>query len=194
MNPPDAAPVRSETVRSLAGALRFLKFDLRAIAAFDPSTGAAIRSFMAALYGVPIYAGLLALDLLQAEKQPADLGVYALVQLIAYIARTAAFPLAVLGLARILGHVEQWPLFVTAMNWFGLVQITVQLAATILDQSGILGATGSVLAQVVLLYLLTAEAFVAWAALSAPALAGFAVVLLDIVIGVGIDKIATFLL
>ena len=193
MNAPDAAPVRSETIRSIAGALRFFKFDRTAVAAFDPSPAAALRSFMAAFYGLPLYAGVLALDLWQSAHMPGDLWLYGMVQPIAYVAHTAGFPLAVLVLARFLGHVGQWPLFVTAVNWLGLLQITAQLACTILDRSGILGQVGTALLVAVLVYSLFVEVFVARTTLGVSLLAAVAVVLLDIVIGVGIDQLTATL-
>lgn len=180
----------SETIRALAGGLRFWKFDRTAAAAFDPSGAAAKRSFMAALYGLPFYAAVLALDVWQSTDAPADFGLYALVQLIAYVVHTAGFPLAVLGLARVLGHAQQWPLFVTAQNWFGLPQVVALLACVVLDRSGILGPLGALLLVIVQFYSLAVEAYIARVTLGVTALASFAVVLLDIVLGVGIDQLA----
>ncbi|HLZ66025.1 MAG TPA: hypothetical protein VKQ29_07325 [Aliidongia sp.] len=183
----------SETVRSIGGALRFCKLDPTAVTAFDPGIGAAKRSFMAALYGAPFYAALLALDVWQAAQKPADLWIYALVQAIAYIVHTAGFPLAVLGLVRILGHVERWPLFVTAQNWFGLPQVVALLVAVVLDRSGILGPLGTLLLVIVQFYSLAVEAYVARLTLGVTALASLAVVLLDLVLGVAIDQFAATL-
>jgi hypothetical protein len=193
MTEPEAMPVTSETVRSIAGALRFCKLDATAAAAFDPGTGAAKRSFMAALYGVPFYAGVLALDVWQGTDKPSDLWLYALVQAIAYVMHTAGFPLAVLGLARILGHAEQWPLFVTTQNWFGLPQVVALLGCVVLDRSGILGPVGALFLVMVQFYSLGIEAYITRVTLGVTALASFAVVLLDIVLGVGIDQVAATL-
>jgi hypothetical protein len=184
-------PVPSETIRALAGALRFCKLDFAAVAAFDPGPDAAKRSFWAAVYGVPFYAALLALNLWQsAADKPADLGTYALVQAIAYVVHTAGFPLAVLGLARLLGHAGQWPLFVTAQNWLGLIQLVALLATIVLDQSGILGVVGTLLLIGVQLYSLVVEGYVAKVTLGVTVTASCAIVLLDIVFGVGIDQLA----
>ena len=193
MKGPGTLPVASETVRSVAGALRLCKFDRTAVAAFDPGIGAAKRSFMAALYGAPFYAGVLALDVWHAADKPDDLWVYALVQALAYVIHTAGFPLAVLGLVRLLGPAGQWPLFVTVQNWFGLPQVAVLLACVVLDQSGILGPVGALLLVLFQLYSLGVEAFIACVTLGVSALAGFAVVLLDLVLGVGIDQFASAL-
>lgn len=190
MKAPVAPPAPSETIRSLAGALRFCKFDFAAVAAFDPGAGAAKRSFMAVLYGVPFYAAVLAIDIWQSADKPADFWVYALVQAIAYIVHAAGFPLAVLGLARLLGHVEQWPLFVTAQNWLGLIQMVALFATVILDHSGILGVVGTLLLVGVQLYSLVVEGYVAKVTLGVTVTASCAIVLLDIVFGVGIDQLA----
>lgn len=190
MTDPETTPVPSETIRSLAAALRFFRLDFAAVTAFDPGTDAAKRSFLAALYGVPLYAAMLALDIWQAPNKPADLWVYALVQAIAYVIHTAGFPLAVLGMARLLGHAQQWPLFVTAQNWLGLVQLMALLATVVLDQSGILGAVGTLLLVLVQLYALVVEVCVAKVTLGVTVAASCAVVLLDIVFGVGIDQLA----
>lgn len=190
MTDPGTLPVASETIRSLAGALRLCKFDRTAVAAFDPGVGATKRSFMAALYGAPFYAGVLALDVWHAADKPGDLWVYALVQAIAYVVHTAGFPLAVLGLVRLLGPVGQWPLFVTVQNWFGLPQVAILFAGVVLDQSGILGPVGALLLVLFQLYSLCVEAYIACVTLRVGALAGFAVVLLDLVLGIGIDEFA----
>ena len=189
MTTPEAKPVRSETIRSIAGALRFCRFDRTAATAFDPSPATALRSFMAALYRLPFYVGVLALNLWQSAHLPDDLWLYGLIQLIAYVAHTAAFPLAVLALVRFLGHVAQWPLFVTAQNWFRLLQISAQLACLVLDRSGILGSVGTAVLVAVVLYSLFVEVFVSQMTLGVSLLASIAVVLLDIVIGVGIDQL-----
>jgi hypothetical protein len=189
MNPPDAAPASSETARSIAGALRFCRFDAGAVTVFDPSPATALRSFLAPLYGLPFYVAILALDLWHAPRMPDDLALYALVQLIAYVAQVAGFPLAVLGLTRFLGHVEQWPLFVTAQNWFGLPQVAFVLVAVIIDRSGILGSAGALIAIALWFYSLAVEAFISRVTLGVNPLAAVAIVLLDVVIGVGIDKL-----
>ena len=193
MNAPDAMPVPSETARSIAGALRFWRFDRAAVGVFDPSPAAALRSFMAALYGLPFYAAVLALDVWQSQHMPDDLWLYALVQFIAYVTHTAGFPLAVLGLTRFLGHGAQWPLFVTAQNWFGLPQVVVLLLCVVVDRSGILGPIGGFILVAVQFYSLAVEAFVSRVTLGVDAVAAFAIVLLDIVIGVGIDQVAALL-
>ena len=183
-------PAPSETIQSLAGALRFYKLDFAAVAAFDPSAAATKRSFWAALYGAPFYAAVLALDVWQSSDKPSDFGVYALVQVIAYVVHTVGFPLAVLGLARLLGHAGQWPLFVTVQNWTSLLQLLGLLVTVVLDQSGILGPVGALLLIGVQLYALVVEAYVAKVTLGVTITASCAIVLLDIVIGVGIDQLA----
>jgi hypothetical protein len=188
LKPPLPAP--SETIRALSGALRFWKLDPTAVAAFDPTPAAAKRSFLAALYGLPIYAVVLALDVWHSADPPTDLWTYALVQAIAYVVHTAGFPLAVLGMARVLGHAQQWPLFVTAQNWFGLPQVAALMATVVLDQSGILGVLGAIILVMVQIYSLVVEGYIAKVTLGVTALASFAIVLLDIVLGVGIDQLA----
>ncbi|HEV2675800.1 MAG TPA: hypothetical protein VGV37_14745 [Aliidongia sp.] len=189
MSPTEGGPIPSEAARSLVGALRFCRFDRTAASAFDPSPAAALRSFWAAFYGLPFYAVALALGLWHSPHRPDDLWLYALVQVIAYVAHTAAFPLGVLGLARLLGHVAQWPLFVTAQNWFGLPQVVALLVCVTLDQTGVLGPVGLALLLAVQLYSFAVEGFISWATLGVKPLAAFAIVLLDIVIGFGIDEL-----
>jgi len=191
MTKPATPPVPSETIRALAGALRFCKFDFAAVASFDPGPDAAKRSFWAAAYGVPFYAAVLALDLWQSTAdKPTDLGIYALVQAIGYVVQTAGFPLAVLGLARLLGHARQWPLFVTAQNWTSFIQVVALFVAIVVDQSGILGVVGTLLLIGVQTYALVVEGYVAKVTLGVTATASCAIVLLDIVFGVGVDQLA----
>jgi hypothetical protein len=195
MTGPDLKPAESETRRAISGAIRFCKFDLGAVAEFDPGLGAAKRSFMAALYCVPFTVAIIALDLFYTKQPPDDLWTYALVQAIAYVIHTAGFPLAMLGLARFLGLVERWPLFVTAQNWLSLPAVATLSICVLLDYSGIIGQQlGAVLFLLVQGYVFSVEAFIARVTLGVTVLASIAVVLLDFVIGIGVDRIAASLL
>jgi len=185
----------SETLRALKGAVRFCRFDPAAVAEFDPGLGAAKRSFMAALYCVPFNVAIVALDLQHAKAAPDDLALFALVQLSAYVIQVAGFPLALFGLTRFLGVVERWPLFVTAQNWFALPAIAALTLCILLDYSGTLGGeAGAVLFLLVQGYAFSVEAFIARVTLGVTALASIAIVLLDFVIGIGVDRLAAALL
>jgi hypothetical protein len=195
MTGPDTRPIESETRRAISGAIRFCKFDPGAVADFDPGLGAATRSFMAALYCVPFTVAIIALDLFYTKQPPDDLGIYVLVQALAYVIHTAGFPLAMLGLARFLGLVERWPLFVTAQNWLSLPAVAALSLCVLLDYSGILGQqVGAVLFLLVQGYVFSVEAFIARVTLGVTVLASVAVVLLDFVIGIAVDRLAAGLL
>jgi len=183
----------SETLRALRGAARFCRFDPAAVAEFDPGVNATKRSFMAALYCVPFNVAIVALDLQHAKAPPDDLSLFALVQIIAYVIQVAGFPLVLFGLTRFLGVVE-WPLFVTAQNWFALPAIAALSICILLDYSGTLGGeAGAVLFLLVQGYAFAVEAFIARVTLGVTALASIAIVLLDYVIGIGVDRLAALL-
>jgi len=184
----------SETLRALRGAARFCRFDPAAVAEFDPGVNATKRSFMAALYCVPFNVAIVALDLQHAKAPPDDLSLFALVQIIAYVIQVAGFPLVLFGLTRFLGVVERWPLFVTAQNWFALPAIAALSICILLDYSGTLGGeAGAVLFLLVQGYAFAVEAFIARVTLGVTALASIAIVLLDYVIGIGVDRLAALL-
>jgi hypothetical protein len=178
----------SETARAISGAVRFCGFDPAAVKQFDPRVGAALRSFLAALYGLPLYAAVLALDVWTMDKRPADLWAYALAQAAAYVFHTLAFPLAVFGLMRPLGPVKGWPLFVTVQNWFGLLQAGALLYFVVIAHSGILGLGGVALLVLFQLSSMAIEAYIAMVTLGETALAGCAIVLLDVVLGAVVDQ------
>jgi hypothetical protein len=195
MTDPKTTPAASETMRAIAGAVRFCRFDPAAVAEFDPGLGAAKRSFMAALYCVPFTVAIIALDVSYAKQQPDDLWLYALVQAIAYVIHAAGFPLAMLSLARFLGIAERWPLFVTAQNWLSLPAVAALSICVLLDYSGSFGQqAGALLFLLVQGYVFSVEAFIARVTLGVTALASIAIVLLDFVIGIAVDRIAVTLL
>jgi uncharacterized membrane protein len=144
---------------------------------------------------VPFTVAIIALDVSYAKQKPDDLWLYALVQAIAYVIHAVGFPLAMLSLARFLGIVERWPLFVTAQNWLSLPAVAALSICVLLDYSGIFGQqAGAVLFLLVQGYVFTVEAFIARVTLGVTALASIAIVLLDFVIGIAVDRIAVTLL
>jgi hypothetical protein len=188
MMQPMAKP-RSETVRAILGVVKFCRFDPSAVKEFDPGVGAALRSFLAALYGFPLYAAVLLLDAWKMPHPPADLWIYGLVQTGAYVFHTLTFPLVVFGLMRLLGPVKGWPLFVSAQNWLALPQIAALLYFVLIGYSGILGPAGAVLLVLFQFYSLAVEAYIARVTLGQTALASFAIVLVDVVMGVAVDQL-----
>jgi hypothetical protein len=175
---------------ALMGILRFARFDRRAVGLFDPSLGAAKRSFWACFYTLPFFFALVWLENLDAKEPVEDWLLLLAVHGIGFIAQSAALPLVILPLAGFLERTARWPLYVTTANWLGLVQMAVLAIVALVDYPASRGDLGFVLT----LFFLLVEGFMAMVALECGALAAIVVVLADLFLGVSADNVVAALL
>jgi hypothetical protein len=202
-------PSLAEIWRALHGAWRLAFLDGRGLTDFDGSRTAGLRSFWAMALVLPLNAAILAVK----QVVPGDDATppNALVDLLGPLVAWVALIAIMYGLVSWYGRVERFWLFVSSYNW-----IQVPLAIVVLLSVALATAAGSVvdpganadsvamlpwsLAHIALgiaftlqLGTLIYEWYVAWVALDSGVPLAIIVVLLDIVMGVGLNHLSTAL-
>jgi hypothetical protein len=202
-------PSLAEIWRTLHGAWRLALLDTRGLSEFDGSRSGGLRSFWAIAIVLPLNIAIGAIEELgpASEMLPPHSAVFQ------RVAGLFAWPLLLLvmyGLVRWYGRAERYWLFVATYNW---TQIPLALAALVIgalfalagnlvdlsDLGSASGGTalaaeaailvGAALSVAVYAY----EWYVAWLSLDAGIALPIIVVLLDIVSGLGLDKISIWL-
>lgn len=185
---------RSEFVNALHGTWRLARMDPSGMALFERSERGFWHSFRAALVVYPAFLILLGLRLSDQEGPAGDLFRILLVETIGYVIAWTAFPLAMLSVARFLGREQRWLDFMIAYNWSQILQYAVFLGAAGLAESAFVppalaaGIAGAATVAVILY-----EWFIARVALDVTGLPATLVVLVDLVLGVSISRIAELL-
>jgi hypothetical protein len=180
-----------DIVNALVGAWRLARFDRSGLAFFGHDKAAFIGSFRAAIITYPAFLILLVLRLSDAEWQETDLLHLFLVETIGYVIAWAAFPLLMLPVTRFLGREHLWLGFIVVYNWSQVVQYGVFLVATGLAESGLLPSELAVgIASAATVAVLGYEWFIARVALDISASAAVMIVLVDLVLGVLISRVA----
>jgi hypothetical protein len=202
-------PSLGEIWRAFHGAWRLLFLDIRGLADFDGTRSGGLRSFWAIALVVPVNLAITAIDELgpSADLLPPHSEAWQLVGTL------AAWPLllaVIYGLVSWYGRPERYWLFVATYNWTQiplavvvLVMVVLVTAASNLVDLNDLGAASGGSAVVAASAFLVAAAlriavyayewYVAWVSLDAGVALPIIVVLLDIVSGLGLEKIATAL-
>ena len=152
-----------ELSMGLTGAWRLAHGDRAGLSYFDASANGAIRSFYAALLALPLATLFLGLDL---ANQDIDSPVAAivLVFLLAFALDWAAFPLAVLGLAPMMGYEDNVLRYIPALNWARVLELVVLLPAAVLGAAEA-GGIGAMFRIALMIIVLVYHWFVAKAAL-----------------------------
>lgn len=170
----------AETLRSLHGAWRLACFDARGLVQFNVSIAGFWQSFFAAAVALPIFAFALIPPYLRA----ADPGLFAAVEALHYIAAWAAFPLAMIPVARFLRLTASYIPYIIAVNWTSVLQLALFLPVNVLALFGSLqGDGGAFLFTLILALTVIYRYFVARVALQATLGTALALVALDVVIG-----------
>lgn len=107
---------RGEAAASLYAAWRLLLRDAGAIERFDDSLSGVFKSFYCAVIVLPGYALILALSMTIHEVE-ADLIPFIVVNLSAYVAGWAAWPLVMHYVAPLIGRDEAYCRYIVAYNW-----------------------------------------------------------------------------
>ena len=127
--PSSLIPSRAEIARSLTGAWRLLLLDPGAMRQFDISIGGFWRSFFAALLVAPLYVLRGLLDPAAIEVEAAGVG-HAVGQVLAYVLAWAAFPVAMIFIARFLDLRSAYVGFIVALNWARVLQAVLLVAVS----------------------------------------------------------------
>ena len=131
--PTSLIPSWAEIVRSLSGAWQLLLLDAGGMARFEVSVGGFWRSFFAAVIVAPLYILRGVIDP-SAEAEAAGVG-RALATVFTYVSVWAAFPIAMIFIARFLDLRNAYVRFIVALNWARVLQavllVTVSGAAAL---------------------------------------------------------------
>lgn len=181
-----------EAIVSLYGAWRLARLDPRGIELFDRSEAGAVRSFAAAVPVLPLYV-LAALML--APRGPTTHPLRWLsVQAIAYVLSWVAYPVAAESLTRVMGCRSRFAGYLSAYNWSMVLQNVALLPLTLLT---ILQVLPDDVMQFLWLAAIAAIMgwlwFIARSALAVGGLAAAGLVVVDELISMLIDSLATHL-
>ncbi|HTH98607.1 MAG TPA: hypothetical protein VL574_14430 [Stellaceae bacterium] len=179
----------TEARGAIAGVMRLVIFDRRGTDHFGVTNEAAARSFWACVLSFPALVVPLALDFADGKVKGDPLAV-SLVRILGYIAGCVVFPLVSYWVLKWLDQAQRWPVTVYGYNWLSLVQ---NLGATLLllmQRAGLLGTAAEPVMLVFYVQCLAVEAFMFTVLLEMGVSGPVALVLLDLVIGAGIDVAA----
>ena len=180
-----------EVQLAVGGALRLAIGDRRGLGFFDASIDGFWRSFRAAVLCYPLYLLLLAFRVSSAHWTEAGVATILVVESIAYVIAWAAFPLLILPLARLLRREDRFLAFMVAYNWSQLPQ-TVLFALVGLDgATGLLTPSSMQFAQFsAAVAALVYEWYIARVALLVTGAQATVIVMVDLVLGTALGRIA----
>jgi len=181
----------AEAWLALSGALRLARGDRGGLACFDRSLDGFWRSFRAAAVTYPLYLVLLTMRVSVAEWQRSGGWRIVLVETIGYVIAWVAFPLVMLAVTRWIGRAHRFFEFMVPYNWSQIPQSALFVLVGTATESRILGArVGESLDIVAALATLVYEWYIARVALDTPGSTAVFVILVDLVLGVFISRIA----
>jgi hypothetical protein len=187
-------PTGTEIGRSIYGAWRLLLLDPTGVQWFELSVEAFWRLFFAAALIAPVFVIVVMIDAGNVLAG-ASMGAIVLVKGIAYGLSWIAFPIAIIFLCRLLDLTETYIPYIIALNWSAIVQAAIFFPLALLSTSGALSAgIAAALTFVVTLGLLFYQWFIARNVLQAGPFGAIALVLLDLLPTVFIDRGADALL
>ena len=180
-----------EVQLAVGGALRLACGDRRGLSFFDASLDGFWRSFRAAAICYPMFLFLLGSRVTAAQWAAAGWPTVVLVETIAYVIAWVAFPLLMLHLAHFFGRDHRFLAFMVAYNWSQIPQ-TVLLtivgldAATGLLPLNLLHFAEAMATIAVLVY----EWYIARVALAVSGPQAALVVVIDVVLGTTLGRVA----
>ena len=178
----------AELVRSLRGAWLLARGDAAGMGLLDLSVEGFWHSFAAVLIAAPAYVLLLAERFARAGLPPgAGLAGTALAESLAYLVDVATLPLLAIPLTRFLGLGARYVPLVVASNWATVPQVALFLAAVVLGLALPPMREGFLLAALMVTF--GYQWFVVRTALGVPGSTAVAVVLLNVVVGMLLNRI-----
>ena len=180
-----------EVQLAVGGALRLACGDRRGLGFFDVSLDGFWRSFRAAAICYPMYLFLLSSRVTSVQWTTAGWPTVILVETIAYVIAWVAFPLLMLHIAHWLGRDHRFLAFMVAYNWSQVPQ-TVLLtiigfdAATGLFPPNVVHFAEAIVTIAVLVY----EWYIARVALAVSGPQAALVVVVDVVLGTTLGRVA----
>jgi len=112
------------------GLYRLALLDRGFLGCFDRSTAGALRSFGLLVPLLPIFMGMVWLNI---DQSVPSIGLYLAAKALAYVYGWLVFPFAILFAARLLDHDKDGPGCIAVYNWASVLWMVLQLPTTILD-------------------------------------------------------------
>lgn len=180
---------RIEFAAAIAGVRGLARFDSRALGFFDATLAGFWRSYWAAAILAPFTAAMVAR---QAMLEPPDSPVrFVISQAVGYALGWLAFPLAMVQIADMLGRRERYFTYMVSYNWFHLIEIALWGPLLVLGLANALPpAAEGFLSLIILGVLLGYEWFIAKTALKIEGGPAAALVAIDLLLNLVIDRVA----
>ena len=180
-----------EAQLAIGGALKLARGDARGLGLFDTSLDGFWRSFRAALICYPMYLALLAMRVPAPPWDSAGVVRILVVESIAFVISWTAFPLLMLPLSRGIGRENRFLAFMAVYNWCQVPQTVLFLIIGFDISTGLLpGGAGDAVGLVAALAVMVYEWYIARVALAIPPMHAVLVVLLDLVLGTALSRVA----
>jgi hypothetical protein len=181
----------TEAQLAVAGALRLAIGDRRGLTFFDVSLDGFWRSFRAAAICYPLYVLLLCFRVATTPPPDSGLATVLVVETIDYVALWFAFPLVVLPACRWLDRENRFLAFMVAYNWSQVPQTALLFLIGLDGATGLLtpsaAQTATLMATIaVLIY----EWYIARVALAVGGSQAAFIVMLDVVLGTAMGRVA----
>ena len=184
----------TEVQLAVGGALRLARGDRRGLGFFDVSIDGFWRSFRAGLICYPMYLLLLSSRIGAAVWAASGVAQILAVETIAFVISWVAFPLLILPLARWLGRDDRFLPFMVAYNW-SQIPTTVLFVLIGLDSAtGLLPPAAAHFAGLLAtIAVLVYEWFIARVALAVTGAQACLVVIVDLLLGTALGRVAVSL-
>ena len=184
-------PPWTEVQLAVGGALRLACGDRRGLGFFDASLEGFWRSFRAAAICYPMYLFLLSSRVTAAQWASAGWPTVILVETIAYVIAWVAFPLLMVHIAHFFGRDHRFLAYMVVYNWSQIPQTVLMMIIGIAAATGLLPPSlvqfAGVMATIaVLVY----GWYIARVALAISGAQATLIVIIDVVLGVTLGRVA----
>ncbi len=180
-----------EVQQAFVGTFRLARGDRGGLLCFDRSLDGFWRSFRAAALCYPLYLVLLTMRVGLTKWQEAGGWLVVTVETIAYVIAWVAFPLAMLTVTRWLGRTNRYFDFMVTYNWWQLPQSLLFVMVGLQSESGMLpAAAAQTMEAAAVVAVLVYEWYIARVALDTTGAAAALIVVVDVILGVVIDRAA----
>jgi hypothetical protein len=187
-------PALTEVQLAVSGALRLAAGDRGGLGFFDTSIEGFWRSFRAAAIVYPLYLVLVALRITQAQWAGAGLARILIVETIAYVIAWTAFALLMVQLARMFGRERDYLPFMVVYNWSQIPMTALVTVTALSHASGVVPPAVTQFAELAAtVAVLVYEWYIARVALGATGPQATLVVILDVLLGSVIGRVAVML-
>jgi len=184
-------PAWTEVQLAVGGALRLACGDRRGLGFFDTSIDGFWRSFRAAVICYPLYLALLSFRVPSASWTQSGVPTILIVESIAFVISWTAFPLLILPLARLLGREDRFLAFMVVYNWSQIPQTVLFVLVGLDGATGLLAPAAAGFAQLVAaIAVLVYEWYIARVALLVTGAQATVVVMVDLVLGTALGRVA----